>query len=104
MPDVLSAAILLTAGFLVGATIMWILRRTPPVPDDRAASMAIAIRRLTHDIRGALSPALLAAERLERHDDPAARESAAVIIRTLQRVASLCRETSAAIKQQQAME
>lgn len=104
MPDFVPMAAMIMGGFFAGAFLMWFTHRAPPIPDDRASSMAIAIRRLTHDIRGALSPAMLVAERLENHADPGIRDAGAVVTRTLERVAQLCRETSASIKHQQTME
>ena len=81
---------------LLGLIGGWVLgrragRAARPVPAD--------LSRLTHDVRGALSPAMLMAERLERHSDAGVRQTAEVIVRALERTAALCRDASAAAKQ-----
>ncbi len=46
-------------------------------------------RRLRHDLRGALSPALLTADRLLNHDDPAVKRTGSIIVRCVERATSL---------------
>ncbi len=53
----------------------------------RELALAEAVRKLNHDLRGALSPALLMAERLETHADPAVSQAAATITKALDRAA-----------------
>lgn len=55
----------------------------------REASIGRAVAALSHDLRGALSPALLMAERLEAHADAPVRKSAQVISQTLARATAL---------------
>ena len=56
------------------------------------ASAAVRLetqRRLRHDIRGALSPALLTADRLLTHTDPAVQRAGDVVVRAVERAAAL---------------
>ncbi len=46
-------------------------------------------RRLRHDIRGALSPALLTADRLLSHADPAVQRAGDIVVRAVERAAAL---------------
>jgi hypothetical protein len=46
-------------------------------------------RRLRHDIRGALSPALLTADRLLTHSDPAVQRAGDIVVRAVERAAAL---------------
>ena len=50
-------------------------------------------RRLRHDIRGALSPVLLVADRLLAHTDPAVQRSGDIMVRTVERATALLDET-----------
>ncbi len=56
------------------------------------ASLGTELGLLSHDLRGVLSPALLAAERLQMHSDPAARRSAEVLVRAVERAMTLLRD------------
>ncbi len=58
----------------------------------RLASLGTGLGRLSHDLRGVLSPALLAAERLQMHPDPAARRGGDVLVRAVDRAMALLRE------------
>jgi hypothetical protein len=46
-------------------------------------------RRMRHDIRGALSPALLTADRLLGHADPVVKRAADIMVRAVERSAAL---------------
>lgn len=48
-----------------------------------------ANRRLRHDIRGALSPALLTADRLLTHTDPAVQRAGNIMVNAVERAADL---------------
>ena len=92
-------------GLGAGGITVWFTRRGAAArAEARATALAATISRLTHDIRGALSPALLMAERLERHDDPVVRDAAETISRAMDRAATTCRETSSTAKRQANME
>jgi hypothetical protein len=91
----LAAGILLAMGF---GTVM--LHRVVIGPHLVAAETAAAMqaasavrleshRRLRHDIRGALSPALLTADRLLTHADPAVQRAGDIVVRAVERAAAL---------------
>ncbi len=48
-----------------------------------------AQRRLRHDLRGALSPALLTADRLISHADPKVRRAGEIIVKSVDRASTL---------------
>ena len=50
---------------------------------------SLYLRRLRHDLRGALSPAMLTADRLLAHPDPTARRYGEVISQSVERAAQL---------------
>ncbi len=58
----------------------------------RLAALGTGLGRLGHDLRGILSPALLAAERLQRHSDPSVRRSADALVRAVDRASEALRE------------
>lgn len=58
----------------------------------RLACLGTGLGLLSHDLRGVLSPALLASERLQMHSDPAARRSGDVLVRAVERAMELLRE------------
>jgi signal transduction histidine kinase len=103
-PITLAAALLVGAAF--GAAGGWAARRSPAegsgegkaVEAERVAAAEAAVRKLAHDLRGALSPALLMAERLERHEEAPVRHAAEMIVKALDRADGLCRDASAAAK------
>ena len=55
----------------------------------RLAGRAEEQRRLRHDLRGALSPAMLTADRLVTNADPAVRRAGEFMIKSVDRAASL---------------
>ncbi len=58
--------------------------RTALWRNARLAAMGAAIAKVSHDLRNALSPALLSAERLELHSDPAVRRSGSILVRAVE--------------------
>ncbi len=64
----------------------------------RLAALATGLGRLGHDLRGVLAPALLAAERLQAHSDPAVRRSADVLVRAVDRASETLRESLSALR------
>ena len=56
------------------------------------------VSRLSHDLRGALSPALLMAERLEAHPDPKARQAGEIIAQSIERAANRAKQASQDLK------
>ena len=78
-----------------------------PVTDDGAdavtrgfelalANKAEQQRKLRHDIRGALSPVLLVADRLLNHADPAVKRSGEIMVKTVDRAIALLAESGEA--------
>ena len=59
----------------------------------RIVSMANAIGRISHDLRGILSPALLAAERLHASPEPTVRRASDVVARAVDRAIELIQAT-----------
>ena len=57
--------------------------------ETQLASRVELQRRLRHDLRGALSPALLTADRLITHEDPRVRRAGEIMVRSVDRAASL---------------
>ncbi len=54
-------------------------------------------RRMRHDLRGAMSPVLLIADRLLHHADPAVKRSAEILVRTVDRATALLAESTDAV-------
>jgi hypothetical protein len=61
---------------------------------SRAARRTERLIKLTHDIRGAVTPALLMAERLGLNSDPGIREAAGVVADAMERTAELAKAAS----------
>jgi signal transduction histidine kinase len=59
----------------------------------RVAALGATIRRASHDMRGLLSPGLMAAERLQNHADPAVSRTGALLTANIDRMTELLRAT-----------
>lgn len=57
----------------------------------RLAALGTAVAKVNHDLRGVLSPAMLTAERLQMSDDPTAKRSGDLLVRTIERATELTR-------------
>ena len=68
------------------------LRQQVAADEALLAARAEQQRRLRHDLRGALSPVMLVADRLSAHADPAVKRSADIMLRTVDRAAQLLQE------------
>ena len=53
--------------------------------EQELATRRAHLRQIRHDIRGALSPALLASDRLLASPDPAIKRSADIVVRSVDR-------------------
>jgi hypothetical protein len=64
------------------------LRRLLPRSPAQVAASPDAARaaELRHDLRGLLSPAMMVADRLIEHEDPAVRRAGEVVLRTVERI------------------
>ncbi len=102
--SLLGAALFPALTFLLGLAVAFFVLRLlrppapPPPPTADIAELVEIVRRASHDLRGAVSPALLMAERLEAHADPEVRTAAAVVAEALDRASAISRATSAAVK------
>ena len=63
--------------------------------DQQATSRLEQQRRLRHDLRGALSPALLTADRLLTHADPKVKRAGEIMVKSVERASSLLIEPDA---------
>ena len=59
----------------------------------RLAALGTAVAKINHDLRGILSPAMLTAERLQMHADPAVQRAGDVLVRGVERATELVRRT-----------
>jgi len=88
---------LLLSVICAGALVAYASSAAPAAPAAAAPPPAAAseddaslyVRRLRHDLRGALSPAMLTADRLLSHPDPTARRYGEVICQSVERAAQL---------------
>lgn len=61
--------------------------------DARLAALGTAMAKISHDMRGTLSPALLTAERLQMSQEPSIRRAGDVLVRAVERATELMRRT-----------
>lgn len=91
------SVLLLGCGALAGA---WAcapsLRHRASTRVAEAEAAQRRLDRLRHDLRGALSPALLSADRLLASDDPATRHTGEIVVRAVERATALMEATRAA--------
>jgi signal transduction histidine kinase len=59
----------------------------------RLAALGTVVAKVSHDLRGILTPALLTAERLELNADPRVRHAGEVLVKAVDRAADLVRRT-----------
>ena len=52
----------------------------------RITALEAAMQRARHDVRSALVPAMLAADMMRAHIDPKVQDSAAAVVRSIERV------------------
>ena len=76
-----------------------VLLGPPPPPAAPGPDLAQLLRQLDersallrHDLRGVLSPALMMADRLLNHDDPAIRRAGQAVVRSVERATALLAE------------
>jgi signal transduction histidine kinase len=93
----IAALIVLVLAELVAAVALW--RITARRQRAREAELSAAVSKLAHDLRGALTPVLLLAERLESSDDPAVRQAGLRIAQAADRATALGRKASSDAKQ-----
>lgn len=59
----------------------------------RLAALGTAMAKVSHDLRGILSPALLTAERLQMSQEPSVKRAGDVLVRTVERAKDLMQRT-----------
>ena len=86
----------LCAGLLIYCLGRWLIARTAPEPaplEDPASARLAALERemstLRHELRGALSPALMVSDRLLKNDDPLVRRAGDAVVRSVERATAL---------------
>jgi hypothetical protein len=62
---------------------------------ERLGQLEARTASLRHDLRGILSPALLIAERLLNHEDPAIHRAGEIMVKTVERASARMAETKA---------
>jgi signal transduction histidine kinase len=83
-------------GAALGGGFVWLLMaRQLRTARRQAAEQSEAIRKLAHDVRGAVTPALLMTERLESNPDPAVRLAAGVVAKAMDRAADVAKAAAA---------
>ena len=60
---------------------------------DRLAALGTGVAKISHDLRGILSSALLVSDRLEGSDDPEVRRVTPTLISAIDRAVALCSDT-----------
>lgn len=60
---------------------------------NRLAAVGTAVTKISHDLRGILSTAVLVSDALETSDDPEVRRVAPTLVRTLDRAVDMCTTT-----------
>jgi len=83
-------------GAALGGGAVWLLlARQLQVAHRRATQQSEAVIKLAHDVRGAVTPALLMTERLETSTDPSVRLAAGVVAKAMDRAADLAKTAAA---------
>lgn len=83
------AVVALVIGIGIGHLIGHRSRREAAAAVERLATLERSTSRLRHDLRGALSPALLAVDRLTLSADPAVKRSADAVVRAIERASAI---------------
>jgi signal transduction histidine kinase len=87
---------LIVLGAALGGVLVWlVLARQLRTAQRRATEQSEAVIKLSHDVRGAVTPALLMTERLETNADPAVRLAAGVVAKAMDRAADLAKAAAA---------
>lgn len=88
--------VLVAIGAAAGGLVVWlVLMRQLRAARSRVAERTEKVLKLAHDVRGAVTPALLMTERLEQSSDPAVRQAAALVASAMERTAELAKAASA---------
>jgi hypothetical protein len=96
-----TAVVAISATVGIGALAAWLTLRIRHARNiaalqaelERARAAQPEMSRIRHDVRGALSPALLVTDRLLSSDDAAVRRSGEIILRAIERANDILNET-----------
>jgi hypothetical protein len=86
---------MLALGVVLGAGAMAFFRRprsTQAQAPDKLQALREQWRKTRHDVRGALSPAMLTADRLSGHQDPAIGKAGSLIMVSLNRALEMLQD------------
>ncbi len=92
LPYILGAALSgLCASLLIYSVARWSPAPEPIIDptSDRLAELEREMSTLRHELRGALSPALMVSDRLLRNDDPLVRRAGDAVVRSVERATAL---------------
>jgi len=90
------AVLFFVVGAALGGLIAWlVMARQLRQARSRVTLRTERLIKLAHDIRGAVTPALLMTERLGLNSDPAVRQAAAGVAEAMERTAELAKAASA---------
>jgi hypothetical protein len=99
---ILDAFLFGVPGAALGGLLVWLLMAGQLRAARRgAAEQSEAVRKLAHDVRGAVTPALLMTERLETNPDPAVRLAAGVVAKAMDRAADVAKAAAAQAREGQ---
>ena len=88
--------ILVALGAGLGGLVVWlVMLQQLRAARRHAAEQSEAVRKLAHDVRGAVTSALLMTERLETSADPSVRLAAGVVANAMDRTAELAKAATA---------
>jgi hypothetical protein len=88
--------VLFAIGAAAGGLVVWLATmRQLRAARSRTAERTEKVLKLAHDVRGAVTPALLMTERLEHSSDPTVRQTAALVASAMERTAELAKAASA---------
>src|ERR1700689_3572944 len=88
--------LLVLLGVALGGGAVWLLlAQQLRAAQRRATQQSDAVIKFAHDVRGAVTPALLMTERLETNTDPSVRLAAGVVAKAMDRAAELAKAAAA---------
>jgi len=87
---------LVVLGAALGGLVVWlVMMRQLRAARRDVAQQSEAVVKLAHDVRGAVTSALLMTERMEAHADPSVRLAAGVVAKAMDRTAELAKAAAA---------
>jgi signal transduction histidine kinase len=94
--EIRDAILLVVLGMALGGLAVWlVMAQHLRAARQDSAEQAARLRKLAHDVRGAVTSGLLMTERLESNTDASVRLAATVIAQAMDRAADLAKAASA---------